>query len=42
MEASHRLRQHLDVVRAIKTDDKAPAAAQKRTRGKDPAVEIHL
>ncbi|NML17146.1 GntR family transcriptional regulator [Azohydromonas caseinilytica] len=42
MEASHRLRQHLDVVRAIKTEDKAPATPQKRTRGKDLAVEIHL
>jgi DNA-binding GntR family transcriptional regulator len=38
MEASHRLRQHLDVVRAIKTDDKAPAA-QDASR---LAVEVHL
>jgi DNA-binding GntR family transcriptional regulator len=41
MEASHRLRQHLDVVRAIKTDDKAPAA-QETSRQARLAVEVHL
>jgi DNA-binding GntR family transcriptional regulator len=41
MEASHRLRQHLDVVRALKTDNKAPAP-QAAQPGPLPAVEVHL
>ncbi|WP_051244554.1 GntR family transcriptional regulator [Azohydromonas australica] len=41
MEASHRLRQHLDVVRAIKTDSTAPAAPDA-PRGARLAVEVHL
>ena len=41
MEASHRLRQHLDVVRAIKTDDKTPAAPDA-PRSARLAVEVHL
>jgi DNA-binding GntR family transcriptional regulator len=45
MEASHALRQHLDVVRAIKTDDKSmsPTAAQSRNGvGMAAEVQVHL
>lgn len=41
MEASHMLRQHLDVVRAIKTGEIVPKV-RKRSDGHDQLVEVHL
>lgn len=44
MEASHALRQHLDVVRAIKTDDKAKPlnGASKNKSESGQIVQVHL